>query len=193
MRDTGPPTAAGTTTPARSAAGIYNGTAPADLTLRRATHRLLQEITRLVEAHRFNVAVARTMQLVNAARKAIDEGGASSPAVREAAETVAVILSLFTPYTAEEMWSRLGHGPGIARAGWPAIDPALAADQTTVCAVQINGKLRDRLEVPPDITEEALTARALASPAIAAAVDGRPITRTIVCPPNLVNLVIRPT
>jgi leucyl-tRNA synthetase len=101
-----------------------------------------------------------------------------------------VVLSLFAPYTAEEMWSRLGHRPGIARAGWPAIDPALAAEETVVCAVQINGKVRDRLEVAPDISEEALTVRALDSPSVIAAVAGRRITRTIVRPPKLVNLVI---
>jgi leucyl-tRNA synthetase len=161
-----------------------------DPTLRRTTHRLLREITELVEAHRFNVAVARTMQLVNATRKTIDEGGRADPAVREAVEAIAIVLSLFTPYTAEEMWSRLGHGPGIARAGWPTIDPALAAEETTICAVQINGKLRDRLEVPTDITDEALAARAMSSPAVTAAVGGRPITRTVVRPPKLVNLVV---
>jgi leucyl-tRNA synthetase len=163
-----------------------------DQSRRRTTHRLLREITALVETHRFNVAVARTMQLVNATRKAIDEGAARDPAVREAVEAVALVLSLFTPYTAEEMWSRLGHEPGIARAGWPAIDPALATEETTICAVQINGKLRDRLEVPTDITEEALTARALTSAAVTAALNDRPITRTIVRPPKLVNLVVPP-
>jgi leucyl-tRNA synthetase len=91
------------------------------------------------------------------------------------------------------MWSRLGHEPGIARAGWPAIDPALAAEQTVVCAVQVNGKVRDRLEVPADITEDALAVRALASAAVTAAVNGRPITRTIVRPPKLVNLVVPTT
>jgi leucyl-tRNA synthetase len=163
------------------------GRAEGDTPLRRTTHRLLREITTLVEAHRFNVAVARTMQLANAARKGIDDGDTG---VREAVEVIAVVLSLFAPYTAEEMWSRLGHRPGIARAGWPAVDPALATEETVVCAVQINGKLRDRLEVEADITEAALTARALASPAVAAAVDGRPIIREIVRPPRLVNLVI---
>ncbi|MFI6073602.1 leucine--tRNA ligase [Actinoplanes sp. NPDC051343] len=172
--------------PLRLADDVEAPAGPADPALRRTTHRLLQEITGLVEAHRFNVAVARTMQLANAARRAIDEGGAA----REAVEAIAVVLSLFAPYTAEEMWSRLGHRPGIARAGWPAIDPALAAEETVVCAVQINGKVRDRLEVAPDISEEALTVRALDSPSVIAAVAGRRITRTIVRPPKLVNLVI---
>jgi leucyl-tRNA synthetase len=157
-----------------------------DTPLRRTTHRLLREITTLVETRRFNVAIARTMQLVTAARRAMEEG---DPAARETVEAIAVVLSLFAPYTAEEMWARLGHEPGIARAGWPAVDPTLAAEVTVVCVVQINGKLRDRLAVAADITEAALTARALASPAVQAAVDGRPITRKIVRPPKLVNLM----
>ncbi len=160
--------------------------AAGDVALRRTTHRLLRSITDLIEAHRLNVAVARTMELVNAARKAVDDGLAADPALREAVEATAIVLSLFTPYVAEEMWSRLGHQPGVAVAGWPAIDPALAAESTVVCAVQVNGKLRDRLEVPADITEADLTALALASPAAA----GHRVTRTIVRPPKLVNLVV---
>ncbi|GIE95724.1 leucine--tRNA ligase [Paractinoplanes rishiriensis] len=170
----------------RSAPGADPATG--DQALRRATHRLVRVITELIEAHRLNVAVARTMELVNAARKQIDDGHAGDPAVRETVEAVTIVLSLFAPYLAEEMWSRLGHEPGVAHAGWPAVDPALAAESTVVCAVQVNGKLRDRIEVPADITEADLTALALASPAAA----GRAVTRTIVRPPKLVNLVVQP-
>ena len=92
------------------------------------------------------------MELVNAARKAIDTGpGAEDPAVREAAEAVAVMLSLVAPYTAEEMWARLGHEPSVARAGWPEVDPALLVEDTVTCVVQVAGKVRDRLEVPAGI------------------------------------------
>jgi leucyl-tRNA synthetase len=167
------------------------GTDPAagDHELRRTTHRLLTAITDLIEAHRLNVAVARTMELAKAARQAADRGLGADPALREAVEAVAVALSLVTPYTAEEMWARLGHRPGVAIAGWPAIDPALAAEPTVICAVQINGKLRDRLTVPSDISADDLTALALASPALA----GRPVIRTIVRAPKLVNLVVATT
>ncbi len=80
----------------------------------------------LVERHRFNVVIARTMELVNATRKAIDSGcGPADPAVREAAETVAILLSLVAPYVAEEMWERLGHAPSVAQATWPVVDEAL--------------------------------------------------------------------
>ncbi|MER7457529.1 leucine--tRNA ligase [Micromonospora sp. NPDC126480] len=168
------------------------GTDPAtgDVAMRRVTHRLVDAVTTLIEGHRFNVAVARTMELVNAARKAIDSGQGGDPAVREAVEAVAVVLSLFTPYTAEEMWSRLGHRPSVARAGWPAVDPALAAESTTVCVVQLNGKVRHRLDVPVDISEEELTRRVLADSAVSALLADRPVTRTIVRPPRLVNLLI---
>ena len=104
------------------------GTDPAtgDAALRATTHRSIAEISSLVDAFRFNVAVARLMELVNAARKAIDSGpGGDDPAVREAAEAVAVMLSLFAPYCAEDMWASLGHDPTVALAGWPVVDPAL--------------------------------------------------------------------
>src|SRR3712207_170579 len=80
----------------------------------------------LVESQRFNVAVARVMELVNATRKTIDTGaGPADPAVREAAEVTTVVLSLVAPYVAEEMWVRLGHTPSVANASWPVVDRSL--------------------------------------------------------------------
>ena len=98
--------------------GPAGGVGPGgDLELRKATHRTIDDVTRLVESTRLNVAVARLMELVSAARRAIDSGpGAGDPAVREAAETLAVMLSLFAPYTAEECWEMLGHQPSVGRA-----------------------------------------------------------------------------
>ena len=96
------------------------GPSGGDIALRRVTHHTIEDVTRLVEAHRLNVAVARLMELVTAARRAIDSGpGAGDPAVREAADVLAVLLSLFAPYTAEECWELLGHEPSVAKAGWP--------------------------------------------------------------------------
>ena len=86
-----------------------------DVALRRTTARTVHDAAELVEAYRFNVMVARVMELVNATRKAIDSGcGPADPAVREATEAVAILLSLVAPYTAEEMWERLGHNPDHA-------------------------------------------------------------------------------
>jgi leucyl-tRNA synthetase len=96
--------------------------ATGDAELRRVTHRTIDEVTRQVEAYHLNVAVARLMELVSATRKAIDSGpGAADPAVREAAEVLTVLVSLFAPYTAEESWQLLGHKPSVARATWPPI------------------------------------------------------------------------
>ncbi len=161
-----------------------------DLALRRATAKAVDEATKAVDTYRFNVAVAKTMELVNAARKAIDSGpGGSDPAVREAAEAVAVMLSLVAPYTAEEMWDRLGHEPTVALAGWPSVDPALLVEETVTCVVQVAGKVRDRLEVPATIGEVELRALALAAPGALHALDGAEVRTVIVRAPKLVNIV----
>ena len=158
--------------------------------LRKVTHRTIDEVTRLVESARLNVAVARLMELATAARRAIDSGpGAADPAVREAAETLAVLLSLFAPYTAEECWELLGHQPSVANAGWPAADPALLVEEEVTCVVQVSGKVRDRLEVPPGIGEDQLRELALAAPGVARALAGRGVKAVIVRPPKLVNIV----
>ncbi|MEI6230252.1 MAG: leucine--tRNA ligase [Actinomycetes bacterium] len=161
-----------------------------DLTLRQAIARTVDDAAKAVESYRFNVTVAKTMELVNVTRKAIDTGvGPNDPAVREAAEAVAKMLSLVAPYTAEEMWERLGHTPTVALSGWPEVDPALLVQESVVCVVQVAGKVRDRLDVSPDISEDELRELALASPAITAALAGAGIRTVIVRPPSLVNIV----
>ena len=149
-----------------------------DTALRQATHRTVAEAEQLIESHRFNVLVARTMELVNHTRKAIDSGcGPADPAVREAAETVAILLSLVAPYTAEEMWERLGHEPTVARAGWPVVEQALLVQESVTAVVQIQGKVKARLEVSPEISEADLEAAALADESVQRALDGRPSAR----------------
>ncbi|WP_344971687.1 leucine--tRNA ligase [Streptosporangium fragile] len=163
--------------------------AAGDLDLRRTVHQIVDEVTKLVEAYRFNVVVARMMELTSAARKAIDSGpGAADPAVREAAEALAVMLSLVAPYTAEEGWERLGHPASVARAGWPVADPALLVQESVTCVVQVAGKVRDRLEVSPEISEADLEALALASEKVKAFLSGTP-RKVIVRAPKLVNIV----
>jgi leucyl-tRNA synthetase len=143
-----------------------------------------------IESLRFNVAVARIMELVNAARKAIDSGcGPSDPAVREATEAVAIMLSLMTPYTAEEMWSRLGHSPTVALAGWPSVDPVLLVEDSVTCILQIKGRIVDRIEVDPNISEDGLREIALANTEVKNALAGASIRTVIVRPPKLVNIV----
>ncbi len=161
-----------------------------DLDLRRATHRAVADAALAVESFRFNVAVAKVMELVNATRKAVDSGGGPADAsVQAAVEAIAVMLSIVAPYTAEDMWWRLGHEPCVARAGWPTVDPALLVQESVTCVVQVAGKVRDRLEVSPDITEADLRALAMACPAVVAAVGDREPRAVIVRAPKLVNVV----
>jgi len=171
-----------------SAPGV--GADGGDVALRRITHKTVHDATELVESHRFNVMVARIMELVNATRKAIDSGcGPADPAVREAVEAVAVLLSLVAPYTAEEMWSRLGHEPSVARAGWPAVDEALLVEESVTAVVQIQGKVRARLEVAPDISDADLEAAALADAAVQRSLDGLTVRKVIAKAPKIVNIV----
>jgi leucyl-tRNA synthetase len=168
------------------------GVAPSDgdVELRRETHRLLADIDSAIARQRFNVAVARVMELVNATRKVMDgSAGPADPAVREAAEVITIALSLVAPYVAEEMWERLGHAPSVASATWPTVDPALLVTESVTCVVQVQGKVRGRLEVPPGISEDELRTRALADESVVRALGGREITKVIIRAPKLVSIV----
>jgi len=162
-----------------------------DLTLRKATHRVIADSELALESHRFNVVVARAMELVNTTRKAIDSGcGPADSAVREATETVAILLSLVAPYTAEEMWARMGHNPSVALAPWPVADPALLVEDETECVIQINGKIRKRIQVSPSISETELRELALAQENVIAEIAGRTPKMVVVRPPKIVNIVL---
>ncbi|GAA2087228.1 leucine--tRNA ligase [Pseudolysinimonas kribbensis] len=163
-----------------------------DAALRRATHHLLADAPGLLEAFKFNVVVARLMELVNQIRKTIDSGpGAADPAVREAIEAVTVLLSLFAPYTAEDMWERLGHPASVAFAGLRKPDPTLLVEESVTAIVQVDGKVRDRLEVSPTIAADELEALARASAAVARVVGDREIVNVIVRAPRVVNIATR--
>jgi leucyl-tRNA synthetase len=165
--------------------------AKGDLSLRKATHKALHDASFAVESFRFNVAVARVMELVNATRKAIDSGcGAADPAVREATEAIAIMLSLVAPFTSEEMWERLGHKPAVALAGWPTVDPALLVADEVEAVVQINGKIKERILVSPTISDSELEAQALAHPTIAKELAGATPKKVIARAPKLVNIVL---
>jgi leucyl-tRNA synthetase len=165
--------------------------AKGNLDLRKATHKALNDAAFAVESFRFNVAIARVMELVNATRKAIDSGcGAADPAVREATEAIAIMLSLVAPFTSEEMWERLGHKPAIATAGWPVVDPALLVADEVEAVIQINGKIKDRMTVSPSISDADFEAAALALPSIVAELAGATPKKVIARAPKLVNIVL---
>lgn len=162
-----------------------------NLELRKVTHKTLADIELAVESFRFNVTIARIMELVNATRKAIDSGcGAQDPAVREAAEAIAISLSLVAPYTAEDMWEKLGHKPSIANTGWPKIDQSLIGADNVIAILQINGKIKDRIEVSPNISNAELEKLARENAEIKAALIGQDVKKVITVSPKLVNFVI---
>ncbi|GAA5154092.1 leucine--tRNA ligase [Microbacterium pseudoresistens] len=163
-----------------------------DAALRRITHRLLADAPSLVEQTKFNVLVARLMELVNTIRKTIDSGaGAADPAVREAAETLAVMLDIIAPHTAEEMWESLGHEPSVGLVAWRQADPALLVEATATTAVQVNGKVRTTLEVPARIAGAELEALARADEKVQRALEGKEIVRVIVRAPKIVNFAVK--
>ncbi|MFY9324916.1 MAG: leucine--tRNA ligase [Candidatus Nanopelagicales bacterium] len=160
-------------------------------TLRQAVHKTMKEVTDLIDVFRFNVAIARVMELVNITRKAIDSGcGAADPAVRESVEFISIALSLVAPYTAEEMWSLLGFEPTVAKAGWREADPELLKQERVICVVQVSGKLRAKLSVSPDISEEELKKLALSEANVIKTLAGSKIGTVIVRAPKLINIVV---
>ncbi|MFB4350894.1 leucine--tRNA ligase [Microbacterium sp. CR_7] len=164
-----------------------------DAALRRATHKLLAEAPGLVEQTKFNVLVARLMELVNVTRKTIDTGaaGAADPAVREAAETVAVMLDLIAPHTAEEMWEALGHEPSVGLVTWRSADPVLLVEDTVTAVVQVGGKVRAQLEVPARIGEAELEALARADERVIRSIGDREIVKVVVRAPKIVSIVVK--
>lgn len=160
--------------------------------LRKATHTFLRDFGPLIENFKFNVGVAKLMELVNALRKAIDGAvGGADPAVREAAEAVAIGLSLFAPYTSEDMWEILGYQPGVALAGLPTADESLLVENSIVAIVQVDGKLRDKFEVATNISADELKEKALNSDVIRRAIGDKEIANVIVREPKLVSIATK--
>ncbi|MCW2667111.1 MAG: leucyl-tRNA synthetase [Frankiales bacterium] len=163
-----------------------------DLALDRVVAKAVDEVTRLTESHRLNVAIARFHELTSALRKGVDTGSGAAT-LRDGVQALAVMLGCYAPYTAEQVWSLLGHdveaGDSVHDSTWPTADPALLVEESVTCVVQVAGKVRDRLEVAPDIAEDELRALALASPGVLKALDGRDIRTVVVRAPKLVNVV----
>ena len=163
-----------------------------DSTLRRVTHRSIADITELLEGGRYNVVVARIMELVNATRKAIDSGcGPADPAVREAVTFTAQALSLVAPYLAEEMWEMLGLEPSVANSHWPTADEKLLVADKVTMVVQVTGKVRAKLTVSPDITEAEAREVALADVNVQRFTEGKEIVKIIAKLPKMISIVAK--
>jgi leucyl-tRNA synthetase len=152
----------------------------------RLTHRTIRDVTDDMERYRFNTAISKLMVLTNEIRHVVDAGGGVSSAVRALVQMMAPMA----PFASEELWRGvLGESDSVHVTAWPSFDPALAREEHATLVVQVDGKVRDRIEVDPGIDEVAAREAALASERVRAALEGREVGRVIVRPPKLVSIV----
>ncbi len=165
--------------------------------LRRKTHQTIARITGDFEELHFNTSVAALMELSNALGDFQAEPQTASAqevfAVREALESLILMLTPFTPHVAEELWAALGHAGGIlaGEGRWPRLDEELARKEELEIPVQVNGKLRSRIHATPDTPEDKLREAALADDKVQSFTNGRDIVKVIVIPQRLVNIVVK--
>jgi leucyl-tRNA synthetase len=160
--------------------------------LKRAIHGTIQAVTRDIEVERqFNTGVARLMELLNALSMYEPKDPVDWSLTREGVEALLVCLSPYTPHICEELWEKLGHDNMLAETEWPEPDPeALAAEEVTV-VVQVNGKVRESINVPAGLSEENLKERVLAHEGVRRRLEGKEIKKVIVVPDKLVSLVVK--
>jgi leucyl-tRNA synthetase len=188
------------TLPPPGAAMVSSDAGGTSLALRQAAHRAIAAVTEDIEAFRFNRAVARIHELVNAIG-ATQGGGAgqSVPAaegrptpasLREALEILVLLTGPLMPHLAEEAWAALGHATLVAETAWPTADPARVQSGEITIAVQVNGKRRAEVTVPRDAARGLLEQAALALDPVRRAMEGRPARKVIVVPNRIVNVVV---
>jgi leucyl-tRNA synthetase len=163
---------------------------PDDPELARLAHRTTAGVTDDLERFRFNTAISKLMVLSNGLADAVRAGRASAAQRRDAAERLVLLLAPLAPFVTEELWRGvLGGTSSVHLAGWPGFDADLVRSERVTCVIQVDGKVRDRIEVAPDTAEDDLRELALASEKVRAALGDRPVARVVVVPPKLVNLV----
>ncbi len=168
------------------------GAAPAEehiADLQRATHQTIRSVTDDLQAFSFNTAIARLMEFSNTLQKAKRTPVYGTDSWDEAVETLLLLTAPSCPFIAEELWARVGGPYSIHAQSWPEFDPELAAAETITLVVQINGKLRARMEVPADIDEKSAKEAALADENVQRHLEGRDVRRLIYVPGRLVNVV----
>jgi leucyl-tRNA synthetase len=160
--------------------------------LRQKTHNTIKKVIDDIERFHFNTAISAIMELVNEiyvseTRDRTDQ--TSKRVIREAIETVVILLSPFVPHFAEELWEALGNRESIIKTRWPDYDPEAVLEDEILIVIQINGRLRDRMTIPVSYGEEEVKAWALKSERIRKLVEGKEIKRVILVPKKLVNIV----
>lgn len=179
----------------RDAAGIRLATAQMsrpERNLHRKLHETIRDVTDSIEnGFRFNTAIAHAMELMNAidALQVTPSGSPQSRAVfRDAIEKIVLLLSPFVPHIAEELWVELGKAPGILQAAWPTVDPAALLADTIEVVLQLNGKVRGKIELPAGASREEMEQAALADPQVQKHLAGLTVKKIVVVPGRLVNI-----
>jgi leucyl-tRNA synthetase len=158
--------------------------------LRRWTHKTIKRVTDDMEAFAFNTIIAGLMEFTNALIKAKGTPVYGTEPWEEAIETLLLLLAPCCPHIAEELWARTGRPYSVHQQSWPQFDADLAAEEMITLVVQINGKLRARLEAPADISEEAAREAALSDENIQRHIAGREVRKVVYVPGRLVNVVV---
>ena len=162
-----------------------------DRALRQIVHCTLAEVTKDVERWSYNTAVAHCMELLNAVQRYGREEQPHADVWNEALDALLLLLAVMTPHVTAELWELRHPGePSVHLQRWPVFDPELVREDTVTMVIQVNGKVRDRVEVDASISEADAQAKALASSKVAAALDGGAPRRVVVRPPRLVNVVV---
>jgi leucyl-tRNA synthetase len=163
-----------------------------DREVRQATHRTIAAVTEDLERWSYNTAVAHCMEQLNRLQKyARNEGGPHQVVWDEAADALLTLLAPMTPHLTAEIWERRHPGqPSVHLQPWPPFDPDLVRQETVTMVVQVNGKVRDKIEVDLEISEAEAELVALASPKVVESLAGRAPQRVVVRPPRLVNVVV---
>ncbi|MGH2752975.1 MAG: leucine--tRNA ligase [Actinomycetota bacterium] len=164
--------------------------AEAELALRKQLHKTMKIVTRDYENFAFNTAIARLMELVNETYRYKAAGGAHGGVLGEVTEALLKMLAPMAPFLTEEQWRRLGHDTSIHMAPWVQYDESLAREEEVMMVVQVNGKVRDTIPVSPEITEDEMREKALASDKIKAHLNGNEPQKVITKPPRLISLVV---
>jgi leucyl-tRNA synthetase len=171
---------------------LHEGVDDSDLAVRRAVHRTIERVGEEIDRWSYNTAVAAIMELVNTVSKwARSEAGAEQTTLDEAIDTLLKLLAPMTPHITAELWeARYQEEKSVHLQPWPVADPDLVKREATIMVVQINGKVRARIDVALDISEESARKSALENDIIMAALDGAEPRRVVVRPPRLVNIIL---
>ena len=168
---------------------------PEERKLLRKAHQVLRHVTEdMEERWHFNTDIALTMELVNEFAElepGIADGKLRPEAVKETLEILVLILALFTPHIADELWEGIGHSGATLRFAWPDYNAGLAVEEELELPVQVNGKLRSKIRVGIGVTEEEIHRLAQADEKVAQYIDGRQVVKVIVVPQKLVNIVVK--